>query len=314
MAHPFTRLLKPLNLSRLKPFRQSIKHGTVAVTDQNSAMLKFDKENFEIEVASDGETIKVKLAGGSVMTHTIYSLPGWISKRFDYISQFVSLVRSKTPLLILITSQFKALLMENGPPADFKMQYHTSKVRLDFSAEEGLLSIRHPDRPPVYIKKPDYRTASSFEDTDTRVLVSEFISRYNQCTSIGERALSSDGFASLPYVIDERPRRAASENYNENNRMSTIHMNTFEHSNYVCEEYPSDSFSKKTPFDAFKKTFIPTVGWCLVSTCEMVLMLFCDGFSLVLDSRSSRLAFSAGKSTEHRWKWYSHLLSMIGSK
>lgn len=271
-------------------------------------MLKFDKESFEIEVASDGETVKVKPATGSATAYTVYNMPSWISKRFDYISQFVGLVRSKTPLLILMTGQFKAFLMENGPPADFKMQYHSSKTRLDFSAEEGLLTIRYPDRPPVCIKKPSYSMAASFENADARTLVSEFLSRYSQCTSIGERALSPDGAVSFPCVIDERPKRAAAENYAENNRMSTIHMNTFEHSNCTREECPSFSFPRKTPFDAFKRTFIPTVGWCLVSTCEMVLMLFCDGFSLLLDSKSSRLAFSAAKSSECRWKWYPRLL------
>jgi hypothetical protein len=56
--------------------------------------------------------------------HTYHDLPSRYWKKYQYVSEFVSMVRSKTPKVTLFTDQAKCMLMENGPNPDYQVCFY----------------------------------------------------------------------------------------------------------------------------------------------------------------------------------------------
>ena len=61
-------------------------------------------------------------------TYTYHDLPARYWKKYQYASQFVQLVRSKTPKVTFYSDQAKCMLMENAPNPDFEACFYSGKL------------------------------------------------------------------------------------------------------------------------------------------------------------------------------------------
>jgi len=60
--------------------------------------------------------------------YTYHDLPARYWKKYQFASQFVQLVRSKTPKVTLYSDQAKCMLMENAPNPDFEACFYGGKL------------------------------------------------------------------------------------------------------------------------------------------------------------------------------------------
>lgn len=60
--------------------------------------------------------------------YTYHDLPARYWKKYQFASQFVQLVRSKTPKVTLYSDQAKCMLMENAPNPDFEACFYSGKL------------------------------------------------------------------------------------------------------------------------------------------------------------------------------------------
>ena len=61
-------------------------------------------------------------------SYTYHDLPARYWKKYQYASQFVQLVRSKTPKVTFYSDQAKCMLMENAPNPDFEACFYSGKL------------------------------------------------------------------------------------------------------------------------------------------------------------------------------------------
>lgn len=61
---------------------------------------------------------------GADSIYSLETLPPEHWKKYIYASRFISLVRAKTPKIILYTSEAKFLLMENSPNPDIEAVFY----------------------------------------------------------------------------------------------------------------------------------------------------------------------------------------------
>ena len=60
-------------------------------------------------------------------SHAYHDLPSRYWRKYNYASNFVDLVRSKTPKVSLYTDQAKCILMENAPCPDFEACFYNGE-------------------------------------------------------------------------------------------------------------------------------------------------------------------------------------------
>lgn len=59
--------------------------------------------------------------------YTYHDLPSRYWKKYQYASQFVGLLRSRTAKVTLYTEQAKCVLMENTPNPDYEANFYNGK-------------------------------------------------------------------------------------------------------------------------------------------------------------------------------------------
>nr|CAG4638347.1 EOG090X03P9 [Cyclestheria hislopi] len=143
------KLVPPLCTTRLKPTRQRTKNAVCSILEQGDVCLEFIRKRSDGErvvdvctISSDGmriilfqpnngrgvmlsDTPTPLPAKGSDAMYSYENLPAEHWKKYVYASRFVSLVKAKTPKIILYTAKAKCLLMENGPNSDFEAMFYS---------------------------------------------------------------------------------------------------------------------------------------------------------------------------------------------
>lgn len=296
MAHQF--LASTLRTNYLRPMKQRLKHGWIEITPNQCVLLSFQNENFHLEVPDEGRTIALVSTGDSNKVYNTLDCPRWIFKRFEYIKRFVDLVRSKTPLLILCTDLFKAILMANFPKPNFVITYSKMDVKVLFNGKSNLLILQNGEE-QIKIQNPTLINLNEINSKQARLIVCEFATRYKQCIQLLNSHTERTN-TSFPIIIDEclhkEPKTMVScktKNY------STIAIEDYKSTFYTPPSKSMDFFCKST-----KKLFLKEIGWCLLNSDQKVLLLFVDGTALILDYASGRLAYSFGDGLNDEWTWH----------
>ncbi|XP_057374397.2 serine/threonine-protein kinase PLK4-like [Daphnia carinata] len=142
-------LTPPLSTARLKATRQRTKNAVCSILDQGEICLEFIRTRSGAERIVDvcrisGDGMRIVLyqpnngkgipvadvppplpSKGSDAIYCYENLPSEHWKKYLYASRFVSLVKAKTPKVILYSDRAKCLLMENGPNADFEALFYS---------------------------------------------------------------------------------------------------------------------------------------------------------------------------------------------
>nr|SVE86661.1 EOG090X03P9 [Daphnia similis] len=142
-------LTPPLSTARLKATRQRTKNAVCSILEQGEICLEFIRTRSGVERIVDvcrisGDGMRIVLyqpnsgkgipvadvppplpSKGSDAIYCYENLPSEHWKKYLYASRFVSLVKAKTPKVILYSDRAKCLLMENGPNADFESLFYS---------------------------------------------------------------------------------------------------------------------------------------------------------------------------------------------
>jgi polo-like kinase 4 len=131
--------ISPFDTHRIKSISHETRTSTVQITDTGHFIIrsKFKKKGI-FEVSPDGQKINIYYPHDGDMwshdqtcdgpyagyrlysSHTYTNLPSRYQKKYRYASQFVELVKSKTPKVIYRDDKGKYKLMENG---EFEVSY-----------------------------------------------------------------------------------------------------------------------------------------------------------------------------------------------
>lgn len=262
-------------------------------------LLGFQNESFHLEAPDGGRIIVLASTNGSRKVYNTLDCPRWIFKRFEYIKRFVDLVRSKTPLIVLCTDSFKAMLMANFPNPDFVLTYSKVDMKASFNGKANLLILQNGGE-QIRVPNPDLINLDGINSKQARLVMCDFSTRYKQCIKLLDSHTEGIG-STFPIIVDECLHKKEPK--------TVINCKTKNYSTIAIDEYKSTFYNSPTRnMDFFcgstKKLFLREIGWCLLNSDQKVLLLFIDGTALILDYASGRLAHSYGDGLNDEWAWY----------
>ncbi len=329
--HPFFNpaVTLPLQTRRLSPLKQATKYGTIEIKADGTVRVDFLDAPDLVIVSADGLFVQVqsKTSSSCVNTFSMAKLPESYKKRYEYARRFVNLVRSKTPLIVLSTARFKAYLMENAffsaNTGDFHLHYRDGRLKLDYCWVSRQLRFVDGQTGSVKycLSDPSLQVISTLNDPLLREGLAEFLARYRQCQQVRDAILHPDGLergslklGQFPFVIKEDssgekentvPLSSASRNSSLLNPFNTQSFsNASLQSMAPMQMNSTSSMSKALPVIpestspcllSLQRKHLKGVGWCLSGEDDQFLMLFDDGYSLVVDGRDDCLVVEGGR-------------------
>lgn len=304
---------------RLRPIRQHTKHGIIELLPTGHIWVDFMVDPTITLIAPDGVkvqcfqkgTLQSAISSARPVETLIYpNLPMPKQKIYEYARKFVVLLRSKTPRVIISSAKFKAFLMDNGPPSDFLVKYNDGQLRSEYSAETENLRLFSGDRLLACIKSPSTCDLDDLSlDSEMRLMVSEFLGRYQQAAETSQRIRKEQesGIIPFPFVVREH---TTPESGQTAFCQPTVQLMTISEAapplrraapQAAPQQVPTAESSDPGNFVWAYKTFLPNVGWCLASTCDQFLMLYADGVSALVDGRANVVGIHDLHGRAARW-------------
>ena len=304
--HPFFNpsVTEPLSTRRLNPLKQMTKYGSIEILSNGNVSIDFLDSSDVLIISSDGlriESIDKRTGQFSHMATSITNLSTPLKRRYEYARRFINLIKSKTPLIILCTFNFKAYLMENS---DFYINYRDGVRRMEYCWVSRQLRIYDSPTnltPNLILNDPSPQILSEISSSLHREMLLEFLTRYKQCLQIRDGMLHSDGTERSKYRETKFPLIIKENGGNENFSSCSLNINT------STLNYSNDTFNeaKLPPKHHFTQTvthpaefpnvrkYLPGIGWCLsVKTTantlddHFFLVLFNDGRSIQIDGHA----------------------------
>ena len=331
--HPFFNpsVTEPLTIRRLSPMKQVTKYGNIEIGDGKVSVDFLDSGDI---LVISGDVLRVDLIDKRTeipvqMLTPITNLPGHLKKRYEYARRFVNLVKSKTPLIILSTSTFKAYLMENSigtSGGDFYLNYRNGNGRAEYCWVSRNLRIFDTcdiattggstiSSPTITINDPSPLALTEISSPQHRQILLEFLARYRQCLHIRDTTLHADGSErskyrgiKFPVIIKENCGGVEDVNRSEHSSTAVMNASIFNNNNNNNSNSSSNVFGnsnhrivKPLPFNNGK--YLQGIGWCLEtetsttsnSNTTSFLVLFNDGRCIQIDGAADTvLNFQTG--------------------
>lgn len=247
--------------------------------------------------------------------HRFPNLPNAsIATRYEYGRRFVSLVRSKTPRVVLLCSDCKGYLFDVDPrKKDFNPKIVNNQSVV------VLFQLRYTNGPRLEVSMPTSCSSFSIKNsivtgTNDSVSINYCLSKFKQCVTADANRLPLDPY---PLIIREDD---IDPGCNITNLISVASASMNVSLNAHAANVPDiaktfTGYPRIEPDRSFEcafRTHLPDVGWCLASPFEQFLMLFFDGQTVLIDGTNNRVAFhdrftspTEKYSTSQPSRWYS---------
>lgn len=302
MEHPFFLSSVPLfvpvaypiinpnviSTRRLRPVKQTIKHGTIEIDTQSRVIFTVDSDRSVMKVSGDGQSITFTDATGRSESCRFSELGRAARKRYEYMRRFVDLVRSKTPMIVLKTDRFKIVVMEEEVILTIPEDGQISLRCGTDTVTAAIFNVRYE------FFHPTYRSVERIEDPTVRRWMLEFLSRLEQLKRVMSSLHSDSPEFVFPFVIDETTNHSA--------------INRPSHITTSIKSFESGQLSGismlKTPFlQSISPRFVQNVGWCIDGMDDTAMLLSNDGMCLPVNIRSRQVCIN------DRWQDIDHRLS-----
>lgn len=170
-------LVPPLNVARLPPGQEELRNGMLCISKDSKVwhkhfgrssrhlndsrlsrtgttdfveILQVSTNGMEVEIFRPLHSSRSQHSGSAEhegfylhACYTYHDLPSRYWKRYQYVAEFVGVVRSKTPKVTLYTDRAKCTLMENGPNPDYQVYFYDgSKVRHKLVSSEWSVELQ----------------------------------------------------------------------------------------------------------------------------------------------------------------------------
>ena len=118
--------LKPINCKRLKTLTHNTQNGYIKITKERWIEMEIQKKTKIMMISPEGLQIivKSKVISNVVYEYSFANLPSKFIPFYKYASDFVNVLRSKTPKIVLITSNGTFKLMDNEPYHNFECKFN----------------------------------------------------------------------------------------------------------------------------------------------------------------------------------------------
>ena len=221
-SKPCPPLSSPLNAERLRAsshHRQELKPGVlggIAPSGEVTFEFKIPRNKYglaaieTVTVSCDGLTITVERTDQSecrqVYKHD--TLPRTYWQKYNFMSRYVQCVREMTPKVTLYTAQAQCHLMENGPVANFEVNFYSGQ-KVKFNSGSGRITLQETsDRSSSasYFSYPITRST----DNNALHLLKQFEEWHLQCKTIDKllTEASPELSVAFPVVIGRRRKEA----------------------------------------------------------------------------------------------------------
>ncbi|CAH8437990.1 unnamed protein product [Schistosoma turkestanicum] len=252
--------------------------------------------------------------GDPLEFYTLNTLPQKYWRKYQFISQFVQMVRAHTPKITLYTDKVKCMLMENGPSGDFVTEFHddgtrvlctsNGSLRITQSTEQNNSTKVKGNITPTTITLDSNRSLSTLSP-EIRKLIDYVYSCRDHCRKIEQLLTKMDSedndisvlsCSSFPVILGHRPKIGvnlitSSENYSKpmsftNGLLDQISLSSQLYrliSDCLKEKYKNplenQTQDNQLPTNA---VFVPNVGWANQFSDDKLQVQFNDGAKLLL--------------------------------
>lgn len=312
--HPFFNpaVSDPLCTRRLNPMKQMTKYGCIEIFTNGSVSVDFLDASDILMISSDGLRIESFDKRNGQLNHmassSIANLASPLKRRYEYARRFINLVKAKTPLILLNTTNFKAFLMENScglSSGDFYINYRDGIRRSEYcwvSRQLRLFDSPTMLTPSLTVNDPSSQILSEIASPLHREMLMEFLARYKQCLQIRDGILHVDGTerskyrgTKFPFIIEESDHTTSNMLNNSNNSLSRMPVNI-----NVSQLSVTSNYDKRSSNDMIKsfntfpnvRKYLSGIGWCLSINNKnseednFFLVLFNDGRSIQIDGHA----------------------------
>ncbi|KAJ1551337.1 hypothetical protein HK096_001004 [Nowakowskiella sp. JEL0078] len=300
-SKPFEDTLPEFTTSRLKPIKQTTKHGTICILQDGRVVLEFLGDEDILVISSDSSIIDVYPKSSNIpnisnnfnsrpsISFTREALTSSYHKKYRYAVRFVDLVRSKTPKIIFYSPQAKCMLMENGPLADFDMNFYNG-IKVHNSTTRAILEFHVP--PPLNPSTLQSTTHTfSLANINDLQLPPHLLPVFRhvqeclaQCSDI-ERTSAKDTQTKYPLVLRAEAATTTSSTtaIPSTERILPPPPRSVGSSSATAVKTGVRSSVGLDGVVGWK--FLDGVGWCTKERDARYVMLFCDGIRVVVDGR-----------------------------
>ncbi|KAM4834180.1 serine/threonine-protein kinase PLK4 isoform 2-T2 [Thomomys bottae] len=350
-------LTAPLIAHRLKPIRQKTQKAVVSILDSEEVCVELLKECTSedyvkevLQISSDGTVITVYYPNDgrdfpladrppsptdNISRYSFDNLPEKYWRKYQYVSRFVQLVRSKTPKITYFTRYAKCILMENSPGADFEVWFYDgTKIH---KTEDSIQVIEKTGQ--------SYNLKNGNETNILKEEINIYVDHANEghhiCLAlesiISEEEKKSRSAYFFPIIIGRKPGSTSSPkalsplpsmdaNYSVRERptlnrwimncaASPTQEPRLQPKSVVAVEGPGHtapasgtSISSNSPKDChpksaqlLKSVFVKNIGWATQLTSGAVWVQFNDGSQLVVQAGVSSISYTSpnGQTTRY---------------
>lgn len=289
----------PFSTRWLRPIRQATRHGTIALLESGDVWLELGSFAEAYVISGNGATLATYPKGIShssipqvspTRSMSYDTLSSSERKLYEYARRFVDVLKSKTPCIIHSTPKLKSFLMENGPPGDFLVRFSDDSMKIEYSAEERSLKLSSTVVQKLVISNPSLSSLGTIS-LALRPFLAEFFRLYQSSvdTYCRVRHQQESSLALFPFVVREAGDQGTGQ--------TAAYQPTIPLFRPV-EAHPGRN---QAAFAFVYKTFIPDIGWCLASTSDEFLLLFCDGITVLVDGRANSIGFHDPKAPPTQW-------------
>lgn len=276
-------IVEPLNSERLRPIRQKKGNAVVSITDNGEVCLEFfhhkhgEDRVFEVlRISQNGMKICVYQPNGktgvplslqppsppvgceSLSSYLFSNLSSKYWKKYQYATNFVHLVRKKTPKVTMYSKHAKCMLMENSPHPDFEVCfYNGAKIHQSHQCTR----IVEPGGVSYTLESVGGVEGATQE---MKPLLEHAQKCYQQCVHlerlISKEELDSNGGQYFPFIVCRRPpasRKPPKEsNVHSEDHNSTRRPDSFEN---LTVTSPSTIAPVSTSLMSFDGTIASTI-------------------------------------------------------
>ncbi|KAF0976245.1 hypothetical protein FDP41_004920 [Naegleria fowleri] len=163
----------PFNTLRIKPFVHKKNEVNIEIDELGFVYLTFCNGERRFIVSKDGNTIWYEKKASKRKEFRFIDMPPSVEKYYEYARNVIETIKSKTPKIIYLSSEFKCIQMENDPFPDYETAIFSNGIRMVYQRKKNLLVIRFAkDRSvTIHLSKDLTQYSTEMDLTDNHKIV-----------------------------------------------------------------------------------------------------------------------------------------------
>ncbi len=188
-----------ISTERLKPITHTTPHGYIRIDDRGFVEMEIDNKAKLMRIAPTGQKIVLcsKLVEDCSMEYDLASLPHKLQPMYKYASDFVNVLRCKTPKVSLRCTEYRFLLMENEPCHNCEL-YMNDGTKATHTIGCPTMDILTNDGRRIRV---DHLADYEYLSSETRLVIDSLFAALKRCLEAEEAAKAGGAKVAFPLAI-----------------------------------------------------------------------------------------------------------------